>query len=117
VPIIALAGYQFVREGLGHKTGQIMDIGMRSSGAEGTRETAYVLTGLLAVFVVLLGIIGLEWASVVLALLGPMVIMRNRTGYIGGVVVALAIAFVNLVVFDRFFNVLWPERFILDWFS
>ncbi|MEK9660030.1 MAG: tripartite tricarboxylate transporter permease [Chloroflexota bacterium] len=117
VPIIALTGYQFVREGLGNRTGQIMDIGMRSSGAEGAREAAVTLTALLAGFVVLIGLIGLEWASVVLALLGPMVIMRNRTGYIGGVVVALAIAFVNLVVFDRFFNVLWPEKFILDWFS
>lgn len=112
--LFGLSLAQFIREGLGTKTGDVMDIGMRSTGMEGSRNTALIFAAVLLMLWFLSGTIGLKYAAVIMALVGPGAIMRNRTGYAGGVVVAFAVLLINLVFFDRVMAVLWPKAFILD---
>jgi TctA family transporter len=113
---MVLSYIQFVREGTGVKTGAIMDIGIRSSGVEGARQTSLVVAGLFLVLIILMGTIGLEWASVVIAFLGPAVIIRGKMGYVGGASVASSVLLLNLLFFDYLMAVIWPQKFILDFF-
>jgi hypothetical protein len=120
--ITILAAIQFIREGLGAKTGQIMDIGVRSAGAEGARQALFIVLGIIFAMVILMGIITLQWASILVALVGPPVLMRNKTGYIGGAIGGLLIFMVIWQFFGGVFGssgfvaVIWPDNYILEWF-
>jgi TctA family transporter len=111
-----LVTYQFIREGLGAKTGQIMDIGMRSQGMEGARSAGIIFIGLLLLLLFMTGTVGMKWGAVAVALLGPPIMMRNRTGVIGGLIAAVLILLLNYFFFDYVLAVFWPEPFILNRF-
>ena len=110
---------QFVREGLGVETGEIMDIGIRSRGMQGARSAGVIFLAMLGIMLVMTGVIdeGLKWGAVVIATFGPMLMMQNKTGYIGGVVAGLVIVILNFFFFDYMLAVIWPQPFILDWFG
>ena len=110
---------QFVREGLGAETGEIMDIGIRSRGMEGARSAGLIFLVMLLVMLIITGLIndGLKWSAVFIAMLGPMLMMRDRTGVIGGIIAGVLVLFMNVVFFDYLLAVIWPEAFILSWFS
>ena len=110
---------QFIREGLGAETGDIMDIGIRSRGMEGARSAGLIFLGLLSTMLLIAGVIdeGLKWGAVVIALFGPPLIMQNRTGVIGGIIGGVIILTLNLLFFDYLLAVIWPNAFILRWFS
>ena len=59
----------------------------------------------------------MKWGAVVIATLGPMLMMQNRTGVIGGIVAGVTILILNLLFFDFALAVIWPTPFILDWLS
>jgi len=123
VTAFVLATWTFIREGFGGKTGEIMDIGIRSAGMEGARAAGALFLGLLAVMLLVTGLWGLQWAAIVIALFGPMAMMQNKTGYIGGgiagVIITLLIYFFFGGVFgsDGFLAVLWPDPFLLSYFD
>ena len=110
---------QFIREGLGAETGDIMDIGIRSRGMEGARSAGLIFLGLLLGMLVIAGLIdeGLKWGAVLIALLGPPLIMQNRTGVIGGIIAGTLLLNLNVWFFDYLLAVIWPNAFILRWFS
>ena len=85
---LVLTVLQFIREGIGVKTGDIMDIGVRSRGMEGARTAAVVFLGLLGIMLLIAGLFpkGLAWGAVVISLIGPAAMMRNRAGVIGGAI-------------------------------
>jgi putative tricarboxylic transport membrane protein len=118
-----LATVTFLREGFGSKTGEIMDIGIRSAGMEGARAAGAMFLALLALMLLVTGLVGLQWAAIVIALAGPPVMMQNRTGYIGGAVAGVVIALLIYFFFggifgsDGFLAVLWPDPFLLDMFA
>jgi TctA family transporter len=112
-----LAGLQFVREGIGVKTGDIMDIGIRSQGMEGARTAGAIFLGLLLMLLLLAGTVGLQWGAVAIAFAGPPAMMQNKTGYIGGAIAGLTILLLNFLFFDYLLAVFWPDLFILDWFQ
>ena len=120
---LVLALITFVREGYGGKTGEIMDIGIRSAGMQGAREAGIIFVSMLGLMLVLAGIIGLQWSAIVIAGIGPMIMMRNKIGYIGGLISGLLIMALNFFFFGGIFGsdgllaVLWPGPFILDWFK
>jgi hypothetical protein len=119
----ALATITFFREGFGAKTGEIMDIGIRSAGMEGARAAGLMFIGLLSMMMLVTGLVGLQYAAIVIAVTGPPVMMQNRTGYIGGVVSGFVISLLIFFFFggilgsDGFLAVLWPEPFLLGMFG
>ena len=113
---LTLTMIQFTTEGFGQKTGEIMDIGIRSRGMEGARMAGLLFLGLLALMMILTGTIGLKWGAVAVALVGPWVMMRNKTGIIGGMIGGTLILLLNVIFFDYLLAVFWPKPFILEWF-
>ena len=115
-----LATITFVKEGLGVKTGEIMDIGIRSAGMEGARAAGLMFIVLLTGMMLLTGLFGLQYAAIAIALGGPPVMMQNKTGYIGGAVAGFVIALLIYFFFggilgsNGFLAVLWPDPFILQ---
>ncbi|MDE2837874.1 MAG: tripartite tricarboxylate transporter permease [Chloroflexota bacterium] len=110
---------QFIREGLGKETGAIMDIGIRSRGMAGARSAGLIFLAMLGIMLIMTGVIeeGLKWGAVVIATFGPMLMMQNKTGYIGGVIAGAVIVILNFLFFDYMLAVIWPQPFILDWFG
>jgi hypothetical protein len=123
VPILVLSTAQFIREGLGTKTGDIMDIGIRSAGMEGARSAGLMIIGVIAMMIIGAGIFGLQYSAILVALLGPMLIMQNRIGVYGGLIGGSLITMLNWFFFGGIFGsmgivaVIWPEKFILEWFN
>tara|TARA_A100001037_G_scaffold267898_1_gene261061 strand:- start:876 stop:2954 length:2079 start_codon:yes stop_codon:yes gene_type:complete len=130
---LVLAIIQFLREGLGAKTGDIMDIGIRSEGMEGARSAGLIFLILLTVMLVIAGLFqdGLKWGALFIAFVGPPAMMWNRpsvmnlnsivranpTGLIGGAISGVLIFTLNMFFFDYLLAVFWPKAFILDWFG
>ncbi len=108
---------QFFREGFGSKTGEIMDIGIRSRGMAGARAAGLIFLVMLAGMLLITGFFeeGLKWGSVFIATLGPMVMMQNRTGVIGGVISGAIILVLVMIFFDFLVALIWPQPFLLDW--
>lgn len=110
--VIALAGVQLVFDLRRGKTGAIMDIGMRSSGMAGARRTGALLFGIIAVFVALIFLIGIKYATMIFPLGPTLLFLEGRTRWIGA---AIAVSFVvafNLIVMDYVMAVIWPEPLI-----
>jgi len=122
VPIFFLSSAQFIREGLGAKTGEIMDIGIRSAGMEGARSAGLMIVGVITLMIIGAGTIGLQYAAILVALLGPPAIMWNRLGIFGGLIGGSIIMALNGLFFGGIFGsngvvaVIWPDKFILDFF-
>ncbi len=116
---LAMSVVQFVREGLGSETGQIMDIGIRSRGMEGARTAGAIFLLLLGVMLLMTGLIdeGLKWGAVFIATLGPMLMMQNKTGVIGGIIAGVLIIVLNSLFFDFQLAVIWPDPFLREWFG
>lgn len=110
--VIALAGVQLVFDLRRGKTGAIMDIGMRSSGMAGARRTGALLFGIIGVFVALIFLIGIKYATMIFPLGPTLLFLEGRTRWIGA---AIAVSFVvafNLIVMDYVMAVIWPEPLI-----
>ena len=110
--VIALAGAQLIFDLRRGKTGAIMDIGMRSSGMAGARRTGALLFGIIGVFVALIFLIGIKYATMIFPLGPTLLFLEGRTRWIGA---AIAVAFVvafNLIVMDYIMAVIWPEPLI-----
>ena len=114
---LPLVVVQFFREGLGSKTGEIMDIGIRSRGMAGARSAGLIFIVMLAAMLLIAGFFveGLKWGSVFIATLGPMVMMQNRTGVIGGVISGAIILVLVMIFFDFLVALIWPPPFLLEW--
>jgi putative tricarboxylic transport membrane protein len=123
VPILVLSTAQFLREGFGAKTGDIMDIGIRSAGMEGARSAGLLIIGVITLMIVGAGLFGLQYSAILVALLGPPLIMQNRVGVYGGLVGGTLITLLNWFFFGGIFGsdgvvaVIWPDKFILEWFN
>ena len=110
--VIALAGVQLVFDLRRGKTGAIMDIGMRSSGMAGARRTGALLFGIIGVFVALIFLIGIKYATMIFPLGPTLLFLEGRTRWIGATIaVAFVVAF-NLIVMDYIMAVIWPEPLI-----
>jgi TctA family transporter len=77
----------------------IMDLGMRSVGMPGAKLAAYILAGMLLTFILVSGFVGLKWAAIVFAALGPITLMpgtfRTYHALVGMALVAWAFVWVD----------------------
>jgi hypothetical protein len=65
---------------------EIMDIGMKSVGMEGTKAAAIKIVGMLLLFSFLSGVIGIKYATLSYAFLSPYFWMPGKWKYIGPVI-------------------------------
>jgi hypothetical protein len=110
--VIGLAGIQFVMDSLKMKTGDIMDIGMRSAGMDGARKTGYLVAGILGIFVALVFLIGLKYATMLFPLPVTYFLLEGRARKLGMPIAFVFVLLFNLVLMDRIMAVIWPEAII-----
>jgi hypothetical protein len=97
------------------RTVEILDLGMRSTGMAGMRSASLIVVGLLTAFVVLAMIVGLQYAAILLALLGPALLLSGRLRWIGGGLAAVVVAVFSFVLLDYLMAVIWPQPVIWTW--
>lgn len=110
--VIILSSVQLVHDLRQGKTGAIMDIGMRSAGMEGVVRTGFLIVGWVTLFVVLIFVIGLKWATMIFPIGPTLLFLNGRMRWIG---LAIAVPFVvlfNLIVMDYVMAVIWAEPLI-----
>ena len=93
----------------------IMDIGMKSVGMEGTNAAAIKIIGMLALFAFLGGTIGFKWATFSYAFLSPFFWMPGKWKYIGPVISITVIAVFEFFLMDNFIYIIWPEPALFEW--
>ena len=101
--VVGLGGAQLAFDLRQGKPGAIMDIGIRSLGMADARRTALLMAAMMAVFMALLHVIGLRYATILFPLGPALLFLEGRTRWIGaGVGVALLAAFnVALVLIEQ----------------
>jgi TctA family transporter len=96
-------------------SGEIMDLGMRSTGMAGSVRAAWVIAGLFSMFILLAGIIGLQYASVVFATIGPLLFLEGRIRWTSGLISGGWVFVFSEFIMFRVLGVIWPDPFILEW--
>jgi TctA family transporter len=104
---------QYLRMGSGQV--EIMDIGMRSIGAEGAGRTGALLAGLLGLFVLVSMLAGFRYGSMAFAFMLPLVMMQGKMRWIGAVIGVSLVGGFTVVVLDRLAAVAWPEPVLWSW--
>jgi TctA family transporter len=110
--VIVLALVQLGLDALQVKSGDIMDIGMRSAGMAGIRTTAYLVFGLVGAFILLIFLIGLKYATPLFAAAVPLTLLEGRARWYGAIAGVGFVTLFNLVLMDRIMAVIWYEPLI-----
>jgi len=97
------------------RSGQIMDLGMRSSGMEGATRAGVLLAELFALFIVLMMTIRLDNAAVVFAVLVPLVFLSGRQRWITGAITGGVITLWTYGFMGEFMAVIWPDPILTYW--
>ena len=96
--VVVLGGAQLVFDLRKGKKGAIMDIGMRSAGVPGVRRTALLMAAMVAIFMALLHIVGLRYASILFPLGPTLLFLEGRTRWMGAAVGVALLAAFNLAL-------------------
>jgi TctA family transporter len=114
IPIIPLLLFQllFMRRST---SGEIMDIGLRSLTVPGAGKTALAVGAFLGLFILLTATIGLPYASIVFAVVFPVVMCEGRMRWVTSAIAGAIVALVALVLLDHYMGVLWPEPVLVGW--
>lgn len=117
--VVILSLYQLIKQIVrDHEAqGQVMDLGMRSTDMEGSRTAGMMIAGLFLMFFILAGTVGLQYASVALATVGPFIFLKGRNRWISTVISGGVVLTFSVLVMDRIVGVIWPDPFILSWFG
>jgi TctA family transporter len=94
---------------------EIMDLGMKSLGMPGAKQAAFILAGMLLVFILGAGLIGLKWSALMFAGLGPLTLMGGKWRYGGAVITAGFVYFFEEIMIERVLFALWPKAALIDW--
>jgi hypothetical protein len=115
--IIGLSAIELFRQLLfvQQPAGQIMDLGMRSTGVKGASRAGLLLAELFVLFAFLATTIRLDNAAIAFAALVPLVFLSGRQRWLtaaitGSILVAWAYGFMNY-----FMAVVWPEPVLGQW--
>ena len=100
------------------RSGSGLDLQMRTGTDFEAVKKLLVMVGWIAGLMVLSGIIGLKFATV----LFPLVFINAKLPWRGrkrlwSLIPAGVTAFLSLFVLDQLLHVIWPQRFILNWFT
>lgn len=101
--------------GRGRLTGEIMDIGLRSSDAPDARRNAPIIATIMIAYILLTLTIGLQYASLAFAIAFPLITMKGRPAIISSVVGAAILFLMAFGLLDYHMGVYWPEPYIGNW--
>jgi TctA family transporter len=110
VGLLALAAFEFVRTGLSEpERGQILDLGLISTGAAGARQASLVVLALFIVFAAVAVVFGLPYGAIAFSILCALTLMPER-GKLPVTAVAGTLVAVFLFVFiEDMMGVVWPD--------
>ncbi len=117
VGIIALAVIELLRQWFAVQTnsGQIMDLGMRSTGMEGATRAALLLGELGIFFLFLATTIRLDNAAIAFAVLLPLLLLEGRRRWYTAMITGSILAAWTYGFMDYFMAVIWPEPVLSLW--
>lgn len=101
----------------GKSNGQVMDLGMRSSEYSGSLRAGFVLLGLIVLCFLAAGVIGLQYAAVGLAAIGPALLLTGRMRWVSAALSGGLVWLFSEVLMNEIIGVIWPNPFILEWFQ
>jgi len=115
--ILLLSGLELFRQVflVRPAAGQIMDLGMRSSGMKGAARAGFLLADLFVLFLVLAMLIRLDNAAIAFAVLVPLVFMSGKQRWTAAVVTGAILALWTYGFMSHFMAVIWPEPVLADW--
>jgi putative tricarboxylic transport membrane protein len=106
---------QFFRNGWQHSEAEVLDIGMMSKGMATTRQTAPIILGLVAMFLVVAAAIGLQYGAIAFAAATPIALGAGKRPWLSGLVTGAIMAALVVGLFDQMLNVIWPDPLVLSW--
>ena len=115
--VVFLSLVQLIKNGWETEGGDVLDLGMQSAGVEGRTQSALILFGLIALFLVVSVGIGLQYAAIVFAAAAPLPLMPGRRRWAWGILAGGIIALLVAVLFDRMLHIVWPEPLLWGWFN
>ncbi len=113
--LVLLSLFQFVRNGWQRGEAEVLDIGMMSKGMATTRQTAPIILGLVALFLVIAVAIGLQYGAIAFAAATPIALGAGKHPWLSGLVTGAIMTAVVIGLFDRMLNVMWPDPLVLSW--
>lgn len=96
--VVVLGSAQLVFDLRQRQPGAIMDIGMRSLGMAGMRRTALLMAAMVAVFTVLIHVIGLRYASILFPLGPTLLFLKGPKRWVGAAFGVALLAAFNLAL-------------------
>jgi hypothetical protein len=87
----------------------IMDMEMRSIGAEGARPAAAIMAIALTIYAVALVLLGVRWSAIILAALIPFMLLSGRRRYVSTVVAVIVVWALIFFVGDQLLAIIWPH--------
>jgi len=113
--LVVLSLVQFVRNGWQRGEAEVLDIGMMSKGMATTRQTAPIILGLVAMFLVICVALGLQYGAIAFAAATPIALGAGKRPWLAGLVTGAIMTAVVIGLFDRMLNVMWPDPLVLSW--
>lgn len=94
-----------------------MDLGLLSTDIEGARAAALKIFGLFTLFILVGTTLGLKWAALSFAVVGPIWLLAGFRRFTFALVCALFVFAFVLVVLDNVLFVIYPTPFIWEWLA
>jgi TctA family transporter len=113
--LVLLALLQFVKNGWQQGEAEVLDIGMMSKGMATTRQTAPIILGLVAMFLVIAAAIGLQYGAIAFAAATPIALGAGKRPWLSGLVTGAIMTAVVIGLFDQMLNIMWPDPLVLSW--
>lgn len=99
----------------GHSKGEVMDLGMRSLGMAGAKRAGLVVAAVVVLFLLISLLVGIQYAAVVLAAVGPMLVLKGKIRWVSGLVCGVFVAAFAWGVMQNVVGVLWPQPILGTW--
>jgi TctA family transporter len=113
--LVLLSLLQFVRTGWQRGEAEVLDIGMMSKGMATTRQTAPIILGLVALFLVVAAVVGLQYGAIAFAAATPIALGAGKRPWLSGLATGAIMAALVVGLFDEMLNVIWPDPLVLSW--
>ncbi len=116
IPILLLTAFQllFMRRSV---RGEIMDIGLQSLEADGAGRTGLFIALSIALYVLGMATIGLNYASILYAFLFTLALTTGKTRLISAPIAAACVALMSIGMLDYYMGVFWPDTVLWDWIA